>query len=601
MHKLMRVFVVVCFAAVAFAQVPTGENAYYGYNGVWQGARFDKSAEQPRQGFFTEIWATPSTGKLITVAAGSDAVAAMNSANCGDSIQLEAGAAFTIAPVNLLRKNCDSKHWISMTSSYVSGHWKLPYHHRRINPSYAGVTSLPGRPAFSGGSGNSMAKLIVTGNAGFTPGDHWRITGIEITRPSDGKPHSALVYINAPYNIFDRNWIHGDPVAETTHGIIVGAGADHAAMLGNYMDDFHCTAITGTCTDAQAISDSEGGSTIKIVDNFLEGAGENIEFGGGAATSIPSDIEVRLNHFFKPLTWDPSSPTFAGMLPIVKNHFELKAAQRVLFEGNYLENVWGGFTQKGGSILITPKNQSGANGSNICPICIVTDVTVRYNYDRHGSQVLQIANVMSDNKGWALGGYRYSIHDLIAEDFQYSKCNQCGMTTVEISTGYSSTNPPPSAMNLVNIDHVTAITANPPTLAFLNMDGPPAGNATSTLQMSGINLTNSIFETGGSGVYPTGGGADNCAVAPKTVADKILACWIGPSSFTGNLIVTKALKTPTTWPAGNQLVADWSAIAFANFAAGDYHLTTLFKGTGTDGKDPGADVSAVMAMIPFAQ
>ena len=33
-----------------------------------------------------------------------------------------------------------------------------------------------------------------------------------------------------------------------------------------------------------------------------------------------------------------------------KNLFELKNAQRVLFEGNILENSWGGFSQRGFAI-----------------------------------------------------------------------------------------------------------------------------------------------------------------------------------------------------------------------------------------------------------
>jgi len=32
---------------------------------------------------------------------------------------------------------------------------------------------------------------------------------------------------------------------------------------------------------------------------------------------------------------------------IVKNHFELKNAIRVLFEANVLENTWGGFPKRG--------------------------------------------------------------------------------------------------------------------------------------------------------------------------------------------------------------------------------------------------------------
>jgi hypothetical protein len=95
----------------------------------------------------------------------------------------------------------------------------------------------------------------------------------------------------------------------------------------------------------------------KIVNNFLEASGENIIFGGGHATSAPADIEIRHNHMFKPLIWMRGQPGFVsgadGSPFIVKNLFELKNAQRVLFEGNLLENTWGGFSQAGFGILIT--------------------------------------------------------------------------------------------------------------------------------------------------------------------------------------------------------------------------------------------------------
>jgi len=56
---------------------------------------------------------------------------------------------------------------------------------------------------------------------------------------------------------------------------------------------------------------------------------------------------------------------------IVKNLFELKNAQRVLFEGNVAEYTWGGFTQAGYALMLTPKNQAGTDGSNLCPACVV--------------------------------------------------------------------------------------------------------------------------------------------------------------------------------------------------------------------------------------
>ena len=144
---------------------------------------------------------------------------------------------------------------------------------------------------------------------------------------------------------------------------------------------------------------------MKAYNNFMEASGENIMFGGTTAAIITSDVEIRLNHMFKPLTWNPIDKNFIGTKFTVKNNFELKEGQRILVEGNIMENTWGGFTQNGANIVVTPKNQSGKNGTNICPICFVADVTLRYNYVVHGAQGLHVSNGESDNGGWSLGGH----------------------------------------------------------------------------------------------------------------------------------------------------------------------------------------------------
>ena len=106
-------------------------------------------------------------------------------------------------------------------------------------------------------------------------------------------------------------------------------------------------------------------------------------FGGATADVVTSDVEIRLNHMFKPLSWNPRDKNFIGTKFIVKNNFELKEGHRVLAEGNIMENTWGGFTQVGANILVTPKNQAGPNGTNICPICFVSDVTFTPSYMRN--------------------------------------------------------------------------------------------------------------------------------------------------------------------------------------------------------------------------
>src|SRR6266480_2480838 len=132
---------------------------------------------------------------------------------------------------------------------------------------------------------------------------------------------------------------------------------------------------------------------------------------------------------------------------MVKNHLELKNASRVLVEGNIFENTWGGFSQVGYSILLTPKNQGGVNGTNLCPICAVTDVTIRYNTISHVGAGISLANVLSSNGGAALYGERYSIHDVTIDDISVTKYKGSG-TLLMVLSGWSL-----NSLNNVTVNH----------------------------------------------------------------------------------------------------------------------------------------------------
>ena len=73
---------------------------------------------------------------------------------------------------------------------------------------------------------------------------------------------------------------------------------------------------------------------------------------------MPTGIEIRRNHFSKPMAWKGSSWT-------VKNLLELKNAQDVVIEGNLLEYNWLA-AQQGYSVLFTPRNQYGGNMTPWC-------------------------------------------------------------------------------------------------------------------------------------------------------------------------------------------------------------------------------------------
>jgi hypothetical protein len=553
---------------------------------------FDGPAELPRVYILSAMSDTQAPGSTITVNSGGDLQSALNSANCGDTIQVQAGATF-IGVFTFPAKSCDDNHWIVVRTSTPDAN--LPPEGTRITPCYAGVASLPGRPAFPCTNPQHLLATLAYPGTGSGPiffangANHYRLLGLEITRVANNdnsvvalvgpEPHSSMNQI-----VLDRLYIHGTPRDETRRGVNVN-GATSVAIQDSYISDFHCNVL-GTCTDSQAIQGGVGAlpsGPFRIVDNFLEAAGECMLFGGGFATQAPSDIEVRLNHLFKPMFWMQGQPGFVSPAFLVKNHFELKNAQRVLFDSNVLENTWGGFSQAGYSVLLTPKNQK-AGDRNVCPLCQVTDVTFRYVTISHVGGAFQIANALERPDGAALQGQRYSIHDVIVDDIDGSKYAGYGIFA-QVSTIAS-----PLLQN-VKIDHVTAF---PPHILFM-VGGPD------TVKMPGFIFTNSIVASGTDPVWSTGAtGSSNCARYDIPLRTMDL-CFSGYTFSNNAILGSPSAFPPSAWPTST-VFSSPAAIAFAKFnngSGGDYHLlpTSPAKGAATDGTDMGANVDTVLAAI----
>lgn len=547
-------------------------------------SNFDGPAELPREYVKSSLKDSPASGKIWRVHSPEDLKDALASVSCGDTIELQAGAVFT-GTVVLPAKNCDDLHWIIIRTSAPDS--ALPPENTRLTPCYAGITSLPGRPRWNCSSTtNVLAKLEFAGSGGsgpvlFSPGaNHYRLIGLEIT--SAANVYNLVEFLGrADHVIFDRVWLHGTEQGESVRGIFLGQSR-YIAIVDSFLSDFHCIAKTGSCGDTQAIAGGIGDGPMgpyKIVNNFLEASGENIIFGGGIGTATPEDIEVRHNHMFKPLMWMKGQPGYVGGKDgnpfIVKNLFELKNAQRVLLEGNIMENAWGGFTQVGFGIVITPRNPGG------CAPCKVMDVTIRYNYIGHVGAGIQIANALSD-VGTALDGQRYSIHDIVIDDIDGARYNGPG------ELAQISVNPGAPLLQNLSIDHITAFPAHSLFVIgdFVANSGP----------MKNFVFTNSIVSAGTNPVWSTGGGPANCAFRddPRTTFS---ACFSG-STVAANAIIDSAGYGSGSWPRGNFFPKSATAIKFANYNggnAGDYHLqpASPYKNKGIDGKDLGADVDTI--------
>jgi len=287
---------------------------------------------------------------------------------------------------------------------------------------------------------------------------HYRLVGLEI-RPEAGGFLFNLVAFGSvekslealPHHIVvDRCYLHGDPRLGTRRGIALNGR--EIAVVDSHLSDFKESGA-----DSQAIAGWNGPGPFKIVNNTLEGAGENIMFGGADPAIrdlVPSDIEIRRNHFRKPLSWKQGDPSFAGTAWTVKNLFELKNARRVLVDGNTFENNWV-HGQSGFAILFTVRNQDGSS-----PWSAVEDVTFTNNVVRHtGSGVnvlgrddaapsgptrrIAIRNNLFDDVGgekWGGGGRLLQLLNGVADlVFEHNTCLHTGNTvTAEgaVNTGF---------------------------------------------------------------------------------------------------------------------------------------------------------------------
>jgi hypothetical protein len=557
---------------------------------------FDGPARLPMATPVRAMADTPAPGTTISVSAGGNLQSALNSANCGDTIRLQAGATFT-GIFNFPAKNCDSANWILVRTSAADS--ALPAEGQRLTPCYAGVASLPGRPQYPcSNPQNVLAKLMVPGSedalVSFLSGaNHYRLLGLELTRPigTTGAPTLIAVPQGGTANniVLDRCWLHGTTHDDTRGGIDL-AGTNNVAVVDSYFSDFHCTSVTGACTDSHAIGGGTGNSqdgVYAIEDNFLEASGEAILFGGAQGTTTPTDITIQFNHFFKPWQWMPGNKPFQGGSSgnpfVVKNHLELKNAIRVLAEANLMDDVWGGFSQTGYAILLTPKNQHTISGSNVCPTCEVTDVTIRYTQISHAAGGIALANTISLAEGGAPAeeGARYSIHDVVMDDVSQS---YVGLGTLFMVTSAWQVNP----LNTITINHITGFPdANNGGMLIM-------GNKITDPTMYGFVFTNNLVTTGRYPIWNVGGGSTSCADSSIPLTN-LKACF-STYTFTNNaLAATPSAFPASTWPAQNMFPRTVNDIGFVNFNngnGGNYELlsSSPYKNKGTDGKDLGADI-----------
>jgi hypothetical protein len=426
------------------------------------------------------------------------------------------------------------------------------------------------------------------------------------------------------------------------------------SVLNSYISD-----IKAIGADSQAINSYNGAGPFTIVNNYIEAASENVMFGGAdpAVTNlVPSDIVLRWNHLFKPLSWRnailaapggvrasagtggslaagshyfrvvavmasaatraqsaPSSevsavvvangrvtiswsavtgadgyrvyrgttaggqskyletastsvvyagsgeiagtPPSGGTKWVVKNHFELKNAQRVTVEGNVFENNWAA-GQAGYSIMLTPRNSGSAAWTR------VQNVTFTNNIVRHVAAVVNIAGF--DDSDPTLRTERITFRNNLFEDVNVSTY---GTNAKALLVG-------DGAAYLV-FDRNTIIHTNSVVLAAY---GDP---------MPGLVYTNNLSQHHKYGIMGDGSSPGTPTIA-KYFPGGVVQCNVLAG---GN---ASLYPTPNAFPT----VAEWDA-GFVNPSAGDYRVApgSVLEKSGCNGTVPGADLAAVNAAV----
>jgi len=258
-------------------------------------------------GLIVLLWLPPivSAATLNVCASGcayANLQPALDAAQPGDTILLRAGQTF-VGNFLLPAKTASSTAFITIRSDASDS--TLPGQSTRLvpegKPGANASRSLLARIVGAGGTAKSLPVLRTSSGA-----HHYRLQFIDF----DGAAqlgYETLIAVGTdkadaspPHHIvFDRVYVHGHATKGQKRGIALNGGA--ADVLNSYIAD-----IKAADAESQAIAGWNGTGPYRIVNNYIEGAGENVMFGGGVPSTtglIPSDIEISGNDISKQIAW----------------------------------------------------------------------------------------------------------------------------------------------------------------------------------------------------------------------------------------------------------------------------------------------------------
>jgi hypothetical protein len=485
------------------------------------------------------VTAPQRNGSILRLDRNGDLQDAIDQAQPGDTIVLEAGAVYK-GPFTLPVKS--GSDFITIQSSRIG---ELP-EAVRVSPSQSALFAK----LQSATNGEPIIRTKPSAH-------HYRFAGIEfsttdanikvydLVRLGDWQSQTTLQSV--PHHLLiDRSYIHGFKTQEVQRGIALNSA--ETSITNSYISDIH-----GKGYDTQAICGWNGPGPFTIVNNYLEGAGENVMFGGAPASIpdlVPTGITFKNNYVFKPLSWYVNDPSYAGNHWTVKNLFELKNARNVIVDGNVFDGNWTD-AQAGRAIVFTPRPSDSGRAA------VVEDVTFSNNIIRNvGSgvnllgmddppqpQEVRLRRVTIRNNLFEIDGPRFGSNGVFA-----TVVNGTDIVTIENNTVFQ-------------------------TGSIILADYKPN---------TGFVYRNNIAPHNEYGIFGSGAGIGNPGIAK----------YFPGSIITGNVIIKEVNapgNTESLYPAGNFFPESMQAVGFVDYHQGNYRLRPGSRFRAKDGTVPGAN------------
>ncbi len=470
-----------------------------------------------------------SNSSTIQLKAGDNLQAAIENARYGDVIVLEAGATYK-GPIILPFKDSTpgSDQYITITTSNLHG---IPAENDRVNPQIH-AKAMPKIV------GPDASVAIATADRAH----HYKFVGIEFLPAADSKYLYNLIDLGKseyksltqfPHHLtFDRCYIRSTGLNKARRGF--GLNSGDTTITNSYISGF-----AGAEDETQGICGWNGPGPFHIVNNYIEGGGQNIMFGGAdpaVQDLVPSNIEIRRNFLYKPREWFGRAT--------IKAVIELKNARNVIIDGNVLES--GGLV---GAFVLTVRNQSGT-----APWSTLEDIAITNNIVRHSAAGFSILGRDNYNKSQQAKRIRIANNLLVDIVPDYSAVFMAGCCadtlTVENNT----------------VQHTGNI---------MTCYGTPTSN---------FSFRNNIIQYNEYGLY---------------CEPNMLSAGSRGNIIVDNNGVIATHGFPATIPKGNLVVSSFNEVGLVDFTRGDWRLSpgSKFKRKGVDGANPGVDFNALAAAV----